>query len=110
MRVPEQQRYPARPDERRCQEDVDRDHVRDHCVRRQRARQLSLEPPRTAGPRRRSERSHLDICGELVRAGRLGQDDELVHADRECANLRDRCRERRMVRIDALCEKDQPPH
>ena len=60
VRVPEQQRRSARAHERRGEHDVGGNHVRDDRVRRQRMRELALEPPagaresvhRTSAPRR----------------------------------------------------------
>src|SRR6266550_1559939 len=64
----------------------------------------------TAGPRRRTERAHLDVRREIGRGGGLRDHDELVDTRRERAQLRDRRSERRMGWIDALRQEDEPPH
>ena len=92
------------------EEHVQRDHVRDDGLRRQRARQLPLEAKTAADARRRAKRMNVDVVGERVGARRLREHDELVDARRQGADLRNRRSERRMIGIDALRDEHEPLH
>ena len=111
VRVPEHERQPRRPHERRREQHVERDHVRDHA---ERARpQLAREGRDEARPPLRlgggAELADADVRGDRARVGRGAEDDELVHARRERPDHRHRRREDRVGRIERLGGEDQPP-
>jgi hypothetical protein len=84
--------------------------VRDDRIAWQRTGELALEGDEPAASRRRTECPHLDICREVDDSCGLGDHDELVDTRRERAQLRDRRSKRRMRRIDALRQEDEPLH
>jgi hypothetical protein len=110
VREPEHERDPAPTDERRGEDDVERDHVRDDRIRRQRTCERTLEVETSPKSRPRVERFEPNALRQLCALTALRENDELVDALGKRTDLRNRRGERRMGGIDRLSDEDEAPH
>ena len=112
VRVPEDERDPQRPHERRRQHRVQRNHVRNDAdgTRAQLACQRCREPSASLGLRARAELSHASIRRHRRGDRRVAKHDQLVDPRRERAHHRHCRREHRIVRIELLRREDQLAH
>ena len=111
VRVPERERHPDDLRQRCGEDEVDRAHVRDHRVRPVSPEQLwdeHLHVAKTAPELRpAAEGAERAVRREIVRADVVGDDDELVAALGERAQLGDGGAEDRILRVDGLGDEDE---
>ena len=111
MRVPEHERDPERPDERRREDGVDRAHVRDDGAAAKAPelrREGALEAKAAPDLRARTEGADARVGGQRVRDGPVREHDHLADPPRERRDLRHGRAERRVLGVDLLRDEDEP--